>query len=109
MLRNRVVEEPDQTEDGGVRRAFVDERFLAILVPETPLDRVESQELRQLVMRALQELAPEELKVVEHRYQRKQSVGQVASRLKMERGRVSSLEMAALAKLRGPLTEYMES
>jgi len=109
VLRNRVVEEPDQTGVGAVRRASLDERFLSILVPESPLDRVESQELRQLVMRALQELTPAELKVVEHRYQRKQSVGQVASRLKMERTRVSSLEAAALGKLRGPLTEYMES
>ena len=109
MLRNRVIEEPDRTENGTARRASLDERFLAILALETPLDRVESQEMRQLVMRALQELTPEELKVVEHRYQRKQSVGQVASRLKMERERVSSLETAALTKLRGPLTEYMES
>lgn len=80
-----------------------------MLVPESPLDRVESQELRQLVMHALQGLTPDELKVVEGRFQRKQSVGQVASRLKMDRDRVSSLEATALGKLRGPLTEYMES
>ena len=109
MQKKRVVEEPDQVEDGARRRASLDERFLAILAPETPLDRVESQELRQLVMRALQELTPKELKVVENRFQRKRSVGQVASRLKIDRDEVSALEAAALAKLRGPLTEYMES
>jgi len=109
VLRSRVVDEPDQPADSDVRLTSLDERFLASLVPETPLDRVESQELRQLVMRALQELTPDELKVVEHRFQRKQSVGQAASRLKMARERVVALEGAALAKLRGPLTEYMES
>ncbi len=109
VLKNRVVEEPDRTDDGIARRASLDERFVAQLLPESPLDRVESQELRQLVMHALQGLTPDELKVVEQRFQRKQSVGQVASRLKMARSRVSALEATALDKLRGPLTEYMES
>ena len=86
----------------------LDERFIALLVPETPLDRVESQELRQLVLHALQALTPEELKVVEGRFQHKKSPGAVARHLQLSRDDVQRLERQALDKLRAPLVEYME-
>ena len=99
---------PDHLSTETPRRAVLDERFLSLLLPETPQDRVESQELRQIVSRALQRLTPEELRVVELRFQRKNSVGQIASRLGLPRQKVTDLECTALEKLRGPLTEYME-
>ena len=97
----------DGSADSG-HRVPLDERFIALLIPETPLDRVESQELRQLVLRALQTLTPEELKVVEGRFQHKKSPGAVASHLGLDRDRVAALERSALDKLRTPLVEYME-
>ena len=103
---DRVPDEPASLERR--ERITLDERFVALLVPGTPLDNVESQELRQLVMRALQTLTPEELKVVEGRYQLKRSVGAVASYLGIDREQVRALERQALDKLRGPLVEYME-
>jgi RNA polymerase sigma factor (sigma-70 family) len=103
---DRISEDPASAERAG--RVPLDERFVALLVPE-PLDRVESQELRQVVMAALQELTPQELKVVELRYQHKRSPGSVASRLGIDRDEVKTLEAQALAKLRQPLIEYMES
>jgi len=104
-----VSNDPDHLPAATPRRAELDERFLAQILPETPLDRVESQELRQIVSRALQDLTPEELKIVELRFQRKRSPGQTASRLGLTHRQVSALESAALDKLRGPLTEYMET
>jgi len=103
----RVTDEPDSTSQGD--RVALDERFVALLIPDSPLDRVESQELRQIVSRALQKLTRDELAVVEQRYQNKRSPGAVASRLQMDREMVAELEQNALAKLRGPLVEYMES
>ena len=87
----------------------MDERFLAEFLPETPLDRVESQELRQQVMQALRELTQDELQVVELRFQHKKSPGQVASKLRMNRKAVSALERSALRKIRIPIIDYMES
>jgi RNA polymerase sigma factor (sigma-70 family) len=87
----------------------LDERFLAMFLPETPLDRVESQELRQIVHHALEGLSPEELRVVEGRFQHKRSPGAVASHLRIPRQQVKELERSALEKLRKPLIEYMES
>ena len=87
----------------------LDERFIEILLPDSPLDRVESQELRQIVMHALAELTPQELKVVEGRYQHKRSPGAVASHLRVSREDVEALERSALQKLRRPLIEYMET
>ena len=60
-------------------------------------------------MHALQELTPQELKVVEGRYQHKKSPGAVASHLRIPREEVGALERSALTKLRKPLIEYMES
>lgn len=104
---NRVSDELDSKSTAD--RVALDERFLALFIPDTPLDRVEGQELRQIVSRALQTLTPDELAVVEQRYQNKRSPGAVASRLQMDRDLVAQLEQSALAKLRGPLVEYMES
>lgn len=89
-------------------RVPLDERFLALFLPETPLDRVEGEELRQIVLHALEELSADEFKVVESRYQHKRSPGAVASHLKMPRDEVKRLERSALEKLRKPLIEYME-
>ena len=98
----------DSTASGRQDRMTLDERFVALLVPESPLDRVESQELRQIVMRALQRLTPQEMKVVEGRYQHKRSLGAVASHLHIPRDEVGTLERSALEKLRKPLIDYME-
>ncbi len=104
---NRVSDELNSS--SAADRVALDERFLALFIPDTPLDRVESQELRQIVSRALQTLTPDELAVVEQRYQNKRSPGAVASRLQMDRDRVADLEQSALGKLRGPLVEYMDA
>ena len=90
-------------------RISLDERFIEMVLPDSPLDRVASQELRQIVMHALEQLTPQELKVVEGRYQHKRSPGAVASHLKISPAEVRTLEQSALAKLRRPLIEYMEA
>ena len=94
---------------GDLHRTTLDERFLANFLPESPLDRVESQELRQVFRKALDDLSPDELKVVELRFQHKKSKGQIASRLRMARATVDRLEASAIDKLRRPIAEYMES
>ena len=95
--------------EGKPKRVGLDERFLAQFIPETPLDRVESQELRQQVMRALGQLTRDELHVVELRFQHKKSPGQVASKLQMDRETVAALERSALEKIRTPIADYLES
>lgn len=90
-------------------KVALDERFIAMFLADSPLDRVESQELRQIVLHALEGLTPQELKVVEGRYQHKRSPGAVASHLKLPPDEVKRLEQSALAKLRRPLIEYMEA
>ncbi len=89
-------------------RVPLDERFIALLLPESPLDRVESQELRRIVSGALERLTPQELTVVKLRYQQKRSPGAVASRLRLSRQEVRDLEGGALEKLRQPLVDYLE-
>ena len=99
-----------ETADSNAPRARtrLDERFLAAVVGETPLDRVEGQELRQIFLAALERLTAEELKVVELRFQRKKSLGQVASQLRIDRDQIAAAEKRALEKLRGPLSAYLE-
>ena len=104
---HRVAEESGRTE--GLQRTPFDERFLADLMPDHPLDRVEGQELRQVFMKALEALSPDELKVVELRFQHKRSQGQIASRLRLDREVVADLEKSGIEKLRRPIVEYMES
>lgn len=92
--------------DPAMRRVTLDERFFAALMPETPQDRLEAQELRQLVHQALQGLTTEELRVVELRFQHKKSPGQVAAQLHLSRPELRSLERQALAKLRQQLQDW---
>jgi RNA polymerase sigma factor (sigma-70 family) len=101
----------DEDSSSASRRSHIslDERFIEMFLPASPLDNVESQELRQIVMHALEELTPQELKVVEGRFQHKRSPGAVASHLRIPRDDVEGLERSALEKLRRPLIEYMES
>lgn len=103
----RVSDHPSSV--GKPKRVGLDERFLAQFFSETPLDRVESQELRQQVMAALRELTRDELHVVELRFQHKKSPGQVASKLQMDRKTVVALERSALEKIRTPIAHYLES
>ena len=103
---DRVSETP--APDIAPTRTRLDERFLASFIGETPLDRVEGQELRQIFLAALERLTAEELKVIELRFQRKKSLGQVASQLRLDREYLETTEKRALEKLRGPLTAYLE-
>ena len=109
MPRFQKVDEEVIAPSAGWQRTGLDERFLANLISEDPLDRVESQELRQVFMAALANLSPDELKVVETRFQHKKSQGQTASRLRMSRDEVADLESSAVEKLRRPIADYMES
>ncbi len=70
--------------------------------------QLEEQELRQLVHRALADLTPDELRVVELRYQHKRSPGQVASRLGMAPRRLRALETQALRKIRAHLQAWKD-
>ena len=109
MARFQKVAEEVSPSAGGGQRTGLDERYLADLISEDPLDRVETQELRKVFMAALQKLSPDELKVVEMRFQHKKSQGQTASRLRMDRDAVADLENSAVEKLRRPIAHYMES
>ena len=104
---DRISDDPTGAEFTG--RVPLDERFVALLLPESPLDQVESQELRRIVSGALERLAPLELEVVRLRYQHKRSPGAVASRLRISRQEARDLEDGALEKLRQPLVDYLES
>ena len=90
-------------------RISLDERFVALLLPQSPLDRVESQELRQIVLHALQKLTPQELKAVEGRHQKKRSLGAVASHSQNPPDAAGAPDPAARERLRTPLIEYRES
>ena len=102
----RVAEEPGN-KDAGTGKIGFDERLVSQLVGETPLDRVEAQELRQIMLRALQSLTRDELRIVELRHQHKKSPGQVASKLNLSREAMATIEQAALAKLKKPLAAYL--
>lgn len=94
---------------GPVQRVTLDERFIAYFLPDTTQDRIEAQELRQILLQSLQSLNSRELRVVELRYQHKKSRGQVASQLDLSREELMAVEREALEKLRRPLQAYMES
>ena len=92
------------------QRVPMDERFTGLLLPESALDDLETEELRQILEKALQNLTPEELRVVELRHQHKKSPGQVASQLGIGREEIAKLEAKALEKLRKPLEPwYLET
>jgi RNA polymerase sigma factor (sigma-70 family) len=103
---DRVSETPDP--ENVPTRTRLDERFLASLVGDTPMDRVEGQELRQIFMAALEQLTADELRVIELRFQRKKSPGQVASQLRIPKEEVAAREQRAIEKLRGPISAYLE-
>ena len=105
MAFDKVSIEPS---DPPRQRIPLDERFISLLLPDPVHERIEGQELRQLVLASLRDLTPEEHRVVELRYQHKKSRGQVASQLKIDRGELMRLEKSALEKLRGPIRSYME-
>ena len=89
------------------KRAQLGDRILALFAPdEDPQDRIEAQELRQLVHQALKELTQDELRVIELRYQHKKSPGQVSSRLGISREELQELESEGLAKLRRHLQSW---
>ncbi|MEW6751694.1 MAG: sigma-70 family RNA polymerase sigma factor [Candidatus Latescibacterota bacterium] len=88
------------------RRLPADDRLALLFPVETQEDRVEAQELRQTVHVALQQLTPQELRVIELRYQQKKSPGQVASQLGIRRQQMTRLERSGLRKLRQYLQEW---
>jgi len=106
-LFKKIADPPPEAADS-LRRLSLDERLIVELQPRTPLDNLEAQEFRQVVMKALQQLKPEELKVVELRYQHKKSPGQTASQLGLSRKALQTLERSALRKLKKSLAAYEE-
>lgn len=100
-VTNDIPGEPKQ-------RVALDERFITQLLPESVQDRIEGQELRQILLACLQTLSPAEHRVIELRFQHKKSRGQVASQLALNREQLAALEESALNKLRGPVKDYLE-
>ena len=97
---------PDSITDAPPERTNFDERFISLLIPTDAQDRLEAQELRQLVHRALQTLTDDEMRVIELRYQHKQSPGQAASRMGIPRNEMAALEESGLQKLRSGLEHW---
>ena len=89
-----------------LQRVPLDERFVQSVLPDTVEDRLEAQELRQILHKALQKLTPDELEVIGLRHQHKKSPGQVAARLGTSRNEVARLEAKALEKLRKSLEAW---
>ena len=105
MPFNRIADDLPQEAS---QRVALDERFIINFLPETAQDRIEGQELRQIVLASLQTLSADEHRVMELRYQHKKSKGQVASQLGVSREQLRALEESALEKLRGPIRAYLE-
>jgi RNA polymerase sigma factor (sigma-70 family) len=97
---------PDSITDAPVQRISLDERFLSLLIPEDAHDRLEAQELRQLVHRTLKTLSDDEMRVIELRYQYKKSPGQTASRMGISREQMAEFEQSGLEKLREGLKDW---
>ena len=97
---------PDNPTTASAERIRLDERFVSLLVAEDAQDRLEAQELRQLVHRALQALSDDEIRVIQLRYQYKKSPGQVAARLGISRDAMAALEQSGLEKLRQGLEDW---
>ena len=102
-IYNKVPDNPTTT---SAERIRLDERFVSLLVTEDAQDRLEAQELRQLVHRALQALSDDEMRVIQLRYQYKKSPGQVAARLGFSRNTIAALEQSGLNKLRRGLEDW---
>jgi RNA polymerase sigma factor (sigma-70 family) len=92
--------------DPDARPLSLDERLVVQFQAQTPLDNLEAQEFRQVVMKALQALNPEELRVMELRYQFKKSPGQAAMQLGLSPEQLKRRERSALRKLRQHLAAY---
>lgn len=89
------------------KRVQLGDRILALFAPdEDPQERIEAQELRQLVHQALKDLSPDELRVIELRYQHKRSPGQIASQLGISREEMRNFERKGLEKLRQHLQSW---
>ena len=99
---------PDSITNAPPERTGFDERFVSLLIPEDAQDRLEAQELRQLMHRALQDLTDDEMRTIELRYQHKKSPGQAASLMGISRDEMSALEQNGLSKLRRGLEEWYE-
>ena len=97
---------PDNLTATPAERIRLDERFVSLLVTEDAQDRLEAQELRQLVHRALQALSDDEMRVIQLRYQHKKSPSQVAARLGLSRDAMAVLEQSGLEKLRQGLEDW---
>ena len=97
---------PDNPTTAPVERIRLDERFISLLIAEDAQTRLEAQELRQLVHRALQALSDDEMRVIQLRYQYKKSPGQVAARLGLPRNAMTELEQSGLKKLRQGLEDW---
>ncbi len=93
------------------RRVELDDRIAGLYglcTPDLAADRLEAQELRQLVHQALQQLSADEMRVIELRYQRKHSPGQAASRLGLSPQHLAELETNGLQKIRAFLLGWNE-
>ncbi len=90
----------DNSSNPKAQRITIDERFVELFVTEDIEERVEIQEIRQLLLRSLQELTPEELHVIELRHQHKKSPGYVAAKLGLGRADAQKLESRALERIR---------
>ena len=89
------------------KRVQLGDRILALFASEEdPQDRIEAQELRQLVHQALKELTPDELQVIELRYQHKKPPSQIASQLGISREALQEFESKGLGKLRRHLQSW---
>ena len=97
---------PDNPTAAPAERIRLDERFVSLLVAEDAQARLEAQELRQLVHRALQSLSDDEMRVIQLRYQHKKSLGQAAARLGLSREALAALEQSGLEKLRQGLEDW---
>ena len=104
-IYNKVPDNPTAAPAECIR---LDERFVSLLVAEDAQDRLEAQELRQLVHRALQTLSDDEMRVIQLRYQYKKSPGQVAARLGISRDAMAALEQSGLKKLRQGLEDWQQ-
>lgn len=105
-LYKKLAANPTLPDPGKGRPLSLDERLIVQLQVQTPLDNLETQEFRQVVMKALQQLKPDELRVMELRYQFKKSPGQAALQLGLTPEELKRKERSALRKLRKHLAAY---
>ena len=105
-LYKKLAAIPAAPDPDNARPLSLDERLIVQFQAQTPLDNIEAQEFRQVVMKALQQLKPDELRVMELRYQFKKSPGQAALQLGLTPEQLKRKERSALRKLRKQLAVY---